>query len=264
MLSFRWLIPLSVCCVPLYPRGQRVFSHPSCSWLLPSPYSSFKTFVLQRRCRGRIWAWLQSFLMVAALPLSQSVPAGTFSRYSHQSFLWVPSEVSGEESEWISVISVAPGFYTVPLAHTWPLPINLLIILAESLLFFGVQLHQPKVRKYSHPISACNHLSSLDLVSFSWLASWLTSNVSSLKFTESCECASLAFCCWKSGALFTFLYPIYKWKVWVIILWSTPSFPKGSSQWCSWEYLSGTQPNIRSISLLLILEPSFLEGRKKG
>ena len=180
MLSFGWLIPLSVCSVPLYPRGQRVFSHPSCSWLLPSPYSSFKTFVLQRRCRGRIWARLQSFLMVTALPLSQSVPAGTFSRYSHQSFLWVPSEVSGEESAWIPIISVAPGFYTVPLAHTWPLPINLLIILAESLLFLGVQLHQPKVRKYSHPTSACNHLSSLDLVSFSWLASWLPSNVSSL------------------------------------------------------------------------------------
>lgn len=46
-------------------------------------------------------------------------------------------------------------------------------------LILGVQLHQSKEKKYSHPISAFKHLIFLR-ISFGWLAIWLPSNLSSL------------------------------------------------------------------------------------
>ena len=46
-------------------------------------------------------------------------------------------------------------------------------------LILDVQLHQSKGKKYSHPISAFNHLVFLR-INFGWLASWLPSNLSSL------------------------------------------------------------------------------------
>lgn len=129
------LIPLSLCTIPLYPRDRR-FSLPQlqraisvCSLLLPNSSLKLSFYREDAEESGKTFKPFSQWL---PFPSPSLYPQECFPMTLTSLFCECPLRSVQKSLRKFPLYLWPPGLDIFTFTHTWPLPINSLVILAES------------------------------------------------------------------------------------------------------------------------------------